>query len=75
MPVDWHQNPRWPRASGVFQDFGQHTATFRVRFGGGPPTLPAPRPEEAVPNEDDWLNQDPAGDDWNDEPIERWAMA
>ncbi|MDF2496082.1 HIRAN domain-containing protein [Sphingomonas sp.] len=46
----------------VFQDFGQHTATIRVRFGGGSPTLPAPLPRVMGPVEEEWLNQDPAGD-------------
>ena len=48
----------------VFQDCGQHAATIRVRFGGGAPTLPAPPPREAAPDEDEWLNQDPGGDAW-----------
>lgn len=47
-----------------FQDLGTHTATIRIRFGGGEPTLPAPRPAAAASENDDWLNQDPGGDDW-----------
>ena len=48
----------------MFQHLGTHAATIRVRFGGGAPTLPAPRIEEAAPDEDDWINQDPGGDEW-----------
>ncbi|MDF2602991.1 HIRAN domain-containing protein [Sphingomonas sp.] len=48
----------------VFQATGQHAAMIRIRFGGGSPTLPAPPPKEAAPEEDEWLNQDPRGDEW-----------
>lgn len=58
----------------VFQDSGQHAATIRIRFGGGSPTLPAPAPKETAPDEDEWLNQDPGGDDWLSEPIAPFEM-
>lgn len=50
----------------VFQDLSEHIAAIRIRFGGGQPTLPAPRPKEATPapNDDDWLCRDPDGPEW-----------
>lgn len=48
----------------VFQELDEHVAAIRVRFGGGLPTLPVPRPRPPVPDEDEWLYRDPDGSEW-----------
>ena len=48
----------------IFQDVDEHIAFVRVRFGGGAPTLPVPRPKASTPGEDDWLCTDPEGPEW-----------
>jgi hypothetical protein len=48
----------------IFQDVDEHIASVRVRFGGGAPTLPVPRPKAPAPDEDYWLYRDPDVSDW-----------
>jgi hypothetical protein len=48
----------------VFQDLDDHIASVRIRFGGGAPSLPVPRPKAPAPDEDDMLCTDPEGPEW-----------
>jgi hypothetical protein len=48
----------------IFQDVDEYTASVRVRFGGGEPTLPMLRPRPVPRDVDEWLYRDPEGGDW-----------
>jgi len=48
----------------VFQEAQSHAAIIRVRFGGGAPTLPAPRQTRAVADDDPPFWPDPDPDEW-----------
>uniref|UniRef100_UPI0035CA7C33 HIRAN domain-containing protein n=1 Tax=uncultured Sphingomonas sp. TaxID=158754 RepID=UPI0035CA7C33 len=46
----------------VFQEPGVTSAVIRVRFGGGAPTLPVPRPKPRATFDD--FHPDPEGPEW-----------
>lgn len=48
----------------IFQEVDEHIASIRIRFGGGMPTLPVPRPKPPALDEDDMLCRDPDGPEW-----------
>lgn len=52
-------------AVAIFQALGGGTATIRVRFGGGEPTLPAASPPPPLQTSyDDDFHADPDGPEW-----------